>query len=56
MDRKTVLSPTAEAIVRRELSLMGADPDDLDRYLAQAQAASTAQATPDAGERRGRWG
>lgn len=41
MDRKPALSPTAEAIVRRELSLMGADPDDLDRYMALAQAKAT---------------
>ena len=47
MDRKTALSPAAERILRGELSVMGADPDDLDRYLAQAQAASTAQQTPE---------
>ncbi len=38
MDQKSVLSPTAESSLRRELSLMGADPDDLDRFMAQAQA------------------
>lgn len=47
MDRKSVLSPTAEGIVRRELSSMGADPDDLDRFLAQAQATPVEPTTPD---------
>ena len=38
MDRKPIVSPAAEEIIRRELSLMGADPDDFDRYMMLAQA------------------
>ena len=47
MDRKTVLPPAAESIVRGELAMMGADPDDLDRFLAQAQATAIEPSTQD---------
>jgi hypothetical protein len=45
MDREHVLSPAAEEIVRRELSLMGADPGDIDQIMRAAQARMAA--SPD---------
>ena len=47
MDRKHVLSPAAEGIFRRELSLMGADPDDLDRFPEHAQAHPSETTIPE---------
>jgi len=46
MDRTPILSPAAEEIVRRELSLMGADPGDIDQIMLAAQARIAASGEP----------